>query len=49
MERFLVSPMEEVDRGVEIGDEVVGFFHHYLLFKFLSLPTSSHDVPGRWV
>ena len=22
MERFLVSPMEEVDRGVEIGDEV---------------------------
>ena len=23
MERFLVSPVEEVDRGVEIGDEVL--------------------------
>ena len=27
MERFLVSPVEEVDRGVEIGDEVLVIDH----------------------
>ena len=31
MERFLVSPMEEVVRGVEIGDEVIDVIHLLLL------------------
>ena len=31
MERFLVSPMEEVGRGVEIGDEVIDVIHLPLL------------------
>ena len=31
MERFLVSPMEEVGRGVEIGDEVFDVIHLLLV------------------
>ena len=31
MERFLVSPMEEVGTGVEIGDEVIDVIHLLLL------------------
>ena len=35
MERFLVSPMEEVGRGVEIGDEVIDVIHLLLFFNVI--------------
>ena len=49
MERFLVSPMEEVDRGVEIGDEVIVDIvakHHLQSHHVASLAGGS-EVDGR--
>ena len=59
MERFLVSPMEEVDRGVEIGDEVIHLPLILLLLLLLLLllffPSLvnviviANLIIGRWV
>ena len=53
MERFLVSPVEEVDRGVEIGDEVLVIDRNHPLQTPISL--SSHWqvglrlMAGQWL
>ena len=52
MERFLVSAMEEIDRGVEIGEEVVRLLLLLLLLLFLllfSIISIVNLITGRWV
>ena len=54
MERFLVSPMEEVDRGVEIGDEVIHlililFLLFLLILLLFNVIIIANLITGRWV